>query len=134
MVKITRLTLSSGLADASGNATNQSIPLRGKVLKISLKYDAGISASTTTAIYGGSVNTTIADIEAEGFLVVTGNTDAVYYPENFLVNNSGVQGSVDYSTGNDVHDKFTVFDLIHIQIMNATANKGVTAEIIVEEN
>jgi len=130
---IERITLQA-TADANGDGTAVSNPQRGKILMISLKYDSGIGSSTQAMVYGGSVDSDISDEDAEAFLIVTGDTDAVYYPRTLTTDETGLMGTNIYSTDKDVHDNFAIFDLLHFKIANAVEDKSVTAEILVERN
>ena len=133
MTKLDRIILTA-TADATGIGTAVSIPQRGRILRISLKYDSGIGASTQVAVYGASVDSDVADQGSEGYLFVTGETDAVYYPRSLTTDESGQMSTVVYEADKDVHDPFTIFNLLHLKIMNATEDKSVSAEILVESN
>ena len=69
----------------------------------------------------------------EGILIVTGNTNKTYYPKRLVTDKTGQMNTTEYSTNNDIHDDFNIHSRIKLKISNATASKGVTAYIYVEE-
>ena len=133
MSKFHKVTLSSGVA-VGGTASNQDGPFRGKIKRISIKYDSGSGANTRVAIWGGTASTDVADQDAEGYLIVKGNTDKVYYPRHIETDETGEFNTVIYENNKDVHDCFINFTNIHIKILNATEGKGVTAELLIERD
>ena len=127
MVKAQRIKVYSGVAAADGTAEAQTNQVHGKIMRVDLDYDASMAATCTVAI--GEVDTK----PEEGILIITGNTDTAYYPKRLMTDITGEFNTAEYSAGNDIQGDYVVSAPVRISITNATAGKGVTAYLVVEE-
>ena len=126
--KLTALSLPSGNADASGDATGTTTKtFTGRILAINLVYDATSAAGTDVVI------STVADGNtAQTVLTVNNaNTSAWFYPRTVPV--TAANANFTYDGTRTVPAEFVVHGRLRIVIDDQTEGKGVTAIIVLEE-
>ena len=122
-MKIQMYKIESGAIDVSGDASEYSIPIRGRILSVQIDYPA--HACTVDLDSDEAVSQKIIDLSSA-------STDAVYYPRTPVCNNSGSE-NVYFEGTNKVHTEFTVFGRVKLTIASGTATEKVKAYLLVEE-
>lgn len=116
--------ISSGNADASGDATNTSAGVvHGKIEKIYVAYDASSAAGTDVTI--ATTSTPAETI----FSLTDTNTSAMYYPRHEL--HTPVGGVFYFNDDGDeeVPGVFFINDVVTLTVAQQTEGKGVTVYI-----
>lgn len=115
--------IKSGEIDVSGDASDYSIPIRGRILSVHIDYPA--HACTVDLDTDEPVSQKVLDL-------ASASTDAVYYPRTPVCNNSGSE-NVYFEGTNKVHTDFTVFGRVKLTVASGTATEEVKVYLLVEE-
>ena len=121
--KLQRIRIGSGALDAAGDAEAYSVPVRGKVLAVQIKYPSNTCEVDLTSS-DEQVEQTVLDLAAS-------NTDVVVYPRVKVQNNAGTD--VTYDGTNEVHEEYVVFGRLKLVIASGTEGDEVTVDVLVEE-
>ena len=128
MGSIRMYKIASGAIDASGDAVEYSVAIRGRILKIGVNYPT---------------NTCEVDLDSQGEVtdqkvidLAAANTDATYYPRIALHDNTGSALDLSDTEGGDtaMYGYFAVYGRIKLTIASGTEGESVSVTIVVEED
>lgn len=122
---IRKYTITSPAIDSSGDAVAYSIPIRGKILEVSINYPAA---------------TCTVDLDSDGELkaqkildLAAANTDVALYPRTPVHTYTGAE-TVLWFTALKVHEPFVVYGRIKLTVASGTVTQVVVVDIIVDED
>ena len=124
-MNITKYKVTATIAAGETTATAYSIPIRGRILAVGIKYPT---------------NTCTVDLDSDGEAsaqkildLAAANTNKTYYPRTPVHTYTGAE-TVTWFTAMKVHEPFVVYGRIKVALAAGTAGESVTVYLMVEEN
>ena len=124
MTQIRKYKISSGVIDASGNASAYSIAIRGQILAIGVNYPTN-TCTVDVDSNGEAADQKILDLAAA-------NTDRIIYPRTSSQDITGAD--VTFDGTNEIYEPFVVYGRLKLSIASGTAGESVSINVIVRED